>query len=219
MKYAVIMLLVISFPSCSLSQTLRPEQVGQQMFQAAGPTHAMDNMQNTTPEQHATAILEWKKAFEESVGKSPDAANLMFLIPKMGELYVNGKFQPAKSSEMAGRMKSVSKEMVNAWREVLGRFQSVDDVNLIWFMVRQPTMFTGSTLKPDIASRQLKRLQSLPEDAVLRWEKITESDKGPSALSLIEVDALFKTTVFQQGMFDAALPHAQKLVQEFNKKK
>jgi len=218
MKYAILLLLVASLTSCSSAQALRPEQVGRQMFQAAGPTRAMENMQNTTPEQHAAAILEWSKAFEKSVGKSPDAVNLMLLMPKTGELYENGKFQPAKSSEMAGRMKSFSKEMREAWKEALSRFQSVDDINLIWFMVRQPAMFTGSTLKPNIADRQLKRLQSLPEDAVSRWEKVTETDKGPSALSLIEVDALFKNTVFQLGVFDAALPHAEKLVREFSKK-
>src|SRR5574341_507593 len=219
MKYAILLLLATSLPSCSWAQTLRPEQIGRQMFQAAGPTHPFENMQNTTSEQHAAAILEWSKAFEASVGKSPDAVNLMLLIPKTGELYDNGKFQPAKSSEMAGRMKSVSKEMMNAWKEALNKFQSVDDINVIWFMVRQPAMFTGSALKSVIADRQLKRLQSLPEDAVSRWGKITETDKGPAALSLIEVDALFKNTVFQPNVFDAALPHAEKLVREFNKKK
>lgn len=219
MKCSILLLLAASLSSCSWAQTLRPEQVGRQMFQAAGPGRPMENMQNTTPEQHAAAILEWKKAFEESVGESPDAANLMFLIPKTGELYANGKFQPAKSSEMAGRMKSVSKERMNAWKEALNKFQSVDNINVIWFMVRQPAMFTGSNLKPAIADRQLKRLQSLPEDAVSRWGKITETDKGPAAFSLIEVNALFKNTVFQPSVFDAALPHAEKLVREFDKKK
>lgn len=221
MKIMIAFLLAIVLQATSYAQTVAPEQVGGEMFNSLVPTRASENNQYMRQHQGEAmaAMIEWNAALKESVGKTLNGPNLTTAILNMGELYENGRFQPAKSSEMASRMKSVPKQTLTAWKLALNTFETgVDELNTILFMVRQPAMFAGSTLNPVIASRQLKRLQTLPKNQASRWAKVTDSSEAPAALSLIKMDALFRGTVFQKTVFDAALPHAEKLVREFKKK-
>jgi len=209
----VWILLLSLFSACAKGQP--PEKVAQLMVDAASNKSgaAFDNLNETPPEQLAAAVTEWSSALESVLGERSHALVTLQIVTKTGELYRDGVFQPEESSKYAARVRAISRDRLASWQTAVSQFESgIEETNVLWFMARQPAMFEGSNLRGEIADRQLKRLGALPVDAVARWATLTEVDKDAAALALIQVDPLFQDSVFQPGVFDVAVPHAERLL-------
>jgi hypothetical protein len=145
------------------------------------------------------------------------------VMAKTGELYREGSFQAAESHKLADRARGLStrQELLKDWEDALTRFDpSVDKLNTLWIVIRQSEMFDQATLNQPIADRQLKRLHSLPAEAVASWATALEATKAVDASAskiwaasrLIRVEPLFIDTTFQPALFDRALPHTDALI-------
>jgi hypothetical protein len=74
-------------------------------------------------------------------------------------------------------------------------------------------LFEGGQWKNGNPDRAITRLGTLTSDAVSRWKAAVGSkDEAYGAWSLLAVDSLFVNDTFQQSVFDAAFPIAQKLL-------
>jgi len=194
-------------------QLLTSEQVAHQMVDAIGKLPSPEALKSMPPNQLSAATRTWEHAFESLLGTSAETSlRLSMLIPLTGEFYVNGKFDQAKSSEIAARMKSLSTDILDKWQPAADWFdRGLDKIGLIWLMVWQP-MFEGIVLKPELARRQLNRLRFLPEDPVSRFSMVSGVGKVQAAFALIKVDALFEDTVFQATVFGNAFLYVEKII-------
>ena len=223
-RCAVVILTSLSLAIAGCSRAVSPQDIARQLVEATDRRSQvlknLENLKSAPPKQFVSAIEELFPAFEDVLGHAPQEETLRQLLSQTNELYPDGKtFAPSVSSQLAGRVKAISKDRLKIWTEAVTRLErrAVDKENVLLLMIRQPEMFDSTALKEEKAERQLKRFQSIPAAAATKWAAATSASPGVAAFALIQVNALFENTAFLQTTFDEVLPHAERLIKDVDK--
>ncbi|MBV6474451.1 MAG: hypothetical protein JPMHGGIA_02760 [Saprospiraceae bacterium] len=146
----------------------------------------------------------------------------------------NRKITRERFSTYVSRLKLMTPEMVQRWETATNQIQKgVSNLVLVGLLVGHDSLFvvTDSIAYTAREQRELKRFQSIPTEVINVWataltrkfepEFLGQSEPygwsgiPPSidiAFGLLLVDSLFVGDIFQQSVFDAAFPIAQKLL-------
>ncbi len=124
------------------------------------------------------------------------------------------------------RLKSITPRLLREWQIVIGlkstnkNYSSIDaNLVLVHLMIVQDSLFDGTNVQDSTAKRQLKRLQSIPNESIKNWGEATGYPMIDAAFSILSVEILFSGEAFIKERFDAAIPLAQKLLNTPTKQK
>lgn len=148
-----------------------------------------------------------------------DTKKFQVILQLRGWFAARTPLTPEIVAKYESRFKAIDKATLEAWRAAeeksgmeIGNSPTLTLISLAF----QDFLFEGSEWRTGNPARALHRLESFPRDVVSRWQ---EAAKGSGAgdvapWSLLAVDDLFLDDAFQSQVFDAALPIAQKMLQQ-----
>ncbi len=171
---------------------------------------AFGNLSATPSEQLAEAIAAWAPALEKATGETKLAVGLFTYIAGVRGLYPNGTFAPARAAELAARIAAVPPDLAAEWQTRMATVAggAPDKVNTLLQLIQVEQLWDGRRVDPRKRTSVMQRLSSIPRDAIVGWKRIS-SDEEMVALSLLQVDALFRGDVFDTALFTQALPLAE----------
>lgn len=130
----------------------------------------------------------------------------------------------SRLTQFESRLSAIEQSTVKGWQGTLEnlRVKHAAPIYIPFAIAFQDSFFVGNQWKKDFPGRALARFGALPKDVVAQWAEARGFDSDNTvfaAYELLAVEDLFLGDVFQQRVFDAALPIAQKLIAEKNAKK
>jgi hypothetical protein len=181
---------------------------------------------------------EWSKSLETATKTRLDFNHVQSLrqtLPRMNELFPNGRFSPEQQDKYVKRIQSIRPETVFQWSSALGTatgisIYQIDKINSVLRMIRRERLWEGTRLEPARYESELRRLRSLNRDTVLQFGRskmgpavsasIEESVKKnmfsgyddlvmDDALQLVEVDPLFVEDRLQTDLLRSSLPEIE----------
>ena len=201
-----------------------PDNVAQAMVKALKDNHLvggigfMDLLQLNADEKNALGSAPGEAFFIslETTGESLTDQQKLQGVMIWGGLFMSRRpLTPEKVANYLSRFRAIDKTTVDKWRTALSNSDEPGkslSIMLSWLAFHD-FLFEGGQWKKGQPDKAIARLSSLTKDAVSRWKvAVGKDDEAYGAWSLLAVDSLFVNDTFQQAVFDAAFPIAQKLL-------
>jgi len=121
-------------------------------------------------------------------------------------LYENDVFQPARSERYRSRLARLPEETVDTWHTVLNRLPDaeLERIETVLYVIQFEALFDGQDgMETNLteSGELLQRLQSIDPNTIEEWAELIDSHQVPAALALIQMDSLFRESIFDKGDF------------------
>jgi hypothetical protein len=141
-------------------------------------------------------------------GEINDVALLVFV----SDLWKNDEFQKDVSDKLLPRISVLPKSSYDEWSAALEKYSGEyvrNSMYALCLLIQRDRLFDGDKFSSKGSKILLKRLESVPKQAIAKWFKETDpllmGGEAESALSIIERDEFFQNDVFQEVPFTKKL--------------
>jgi hypothetical protein len=200
-----------------MSAALQAQAIARSMvaaYRAYRPPEPYVALTTTVSNDQKVRIDSVVAAAKAVSGQSPAGQEMMNFLMAARAWYVQHGMSPnASAINYAARIRSLDAVILDDWSAAAAKLAvgPTDRILLVLAIAFNDPLWSGNRWAPGNPTAVLARLRSLPAETVAAWTDATGAKEVPfiAAYSLLGLDQLFDSNVFQAARFQAALPAAR----------